>query len=382
MHQNIGLYIHIPYCKKKCRYCDFLSFGDRYPIDGSKYFQALRDELGYVSDAFGKHSDYRIRSIFIGGGTPSIAEASEIAGIMDGIRNKFCVDKNAEITVEANPGTVTQEKLNIFYREGINRLSLGVQSLDDSVLKAMGRVHSAREAIEAYDMARDAGFENINMDLILGFPEQSPAVFKNTLQQSIAMGPEHISAYSLIVEEGTPLRNDIDSGFVAEPEQEADREMYHSACSILREAGYVRYEISNFARPGYESRHNMGYWTGVSYIGAGLGAASYMPGIRFKNTENMKIYLESLPDKKRDRGSDEVLSLKDEMDEFMMLGFRLAEGPDEAAFVSKFGMNYTHVYSAQLDKLLREGLIEKHASGYCLSEKGLDLGNLVFEEFV
>ncbi len=382
MHQNIGLYIHIPYCKKKCRYCDFLSFGGRYPIDGSKYFQALRNELGCLSDAFGKHSEYRISSIYIGGGTPSIAEASQIAGIMDGIRNEFCVDKNAEITIEANPGTVTQEKLNIFYREGINRLSLGVQSLDDSVLKAMGRVHSAREAIEAYDMARNAGFENINMDLILGFPEQRQAVFKNTLQQSIAMGPEHISAYSLIVEEGTPLRNDINSGFVAETEQEVDREMYHNACSILGEAGYERYEISNFARPGYESRHNMGYWTGVSYIGAGLGAASYMPGIRFKNTENMKIYLESLPDKKRDRCFDEVLSLKDEMDEFMMLGFRLAKGPDEAAFVSKFGMNYTHVYSPQLGKLLELGLIEKCTSGYCLSEKGLDLANLVFEEFV
>ena len=207
-------------------------------------------------------------------------------------------------------------------------------------------------------------------------------MFANTLKEAVALGPEHISAYSLIVEEGTPLSADIRSGLVPEPEQDEDREMYCRACRFLRETGYNRYEISNFARPGYESRHNKGYWTGMYYLGAGLGAASYLPGVRFKNTEDMRTYLERPPDKKRDTAFDEFLSRKDEMDEFMMLGFRLAEGPDGEAFAFKFKMPYTQVYRTQLRKLLEEGLIEKNASGYCLSEKGLDFGNLVFEEFV
>ena len=382
MHQSIGLYIHIPYCQRKCRYCDFLSFGDRYGIDGSEYFKALRDELQSIANEYGRNRKYGIRSIFFGGGTPSVAEASEITDTMNIIRSNFRIEDNAEITLEANPGTVTQEKLHTFYQEGINRLSLGVQSLEDDVLKAMGRIHSAQDAIRAYDMARNAGFRNINIDLMLGFPGQTLNMFTDTLHEVIAMEPEHISAYSLIVEEGTPLCRAIDSGLAAEPEQEADRDMYHSACRILGDAGYSRYEISNFARIGYESRHNKGYWTGIYYIGAGLGAASYMPGVRFKNTENMKIYLESPPNKKRDTGLDEFLSLQDEMNEFMMLGFRLAEGPDAEVFTSKFGMSYTDIYKTQLDKLLGMGLIEEHGLGYCLSEKGLDLGNLVFEEFV
>lgn len=382
MHQKIGLYLHIPYCVQKCRYCDFLSFAGRYGTDGKMYFNALREELRSLADSFGRESGCRIGSVFIGGGTPSVAESREIAETVELVRRVFYVEKNAEITVEANPGTVTREKLNAFYRAGINRLSLGVQSLDDGVLKAMGRIHSAHEAEQAYDMARSAGFQNINMDLILGFPGQSLSVFTETLKKAVALRPEHISAYSLIVEEGTPLFADIRGGLVPEPEQDADREMYHSACRFLREAGYVRYEISNFARPGYESRHNKGYWTGVYYLGAGLGAASYLPGERFKNTEDMRAYLERPPDQKRDRDFDEFLSLKDEMNEFMMLGFRLAEGPDEGAFAFKFKMPYTQVYRTQLRKLLEQGLIEKSAAGYCLSAKGLDFGNLVFEEFV
>lgn len=382
MCQEIGLYIHIPYCIRKCRYCDFLSFADRYHIDGSAYFRALQEELVFLSVRFGTGSAYRIKSVFIGGGTPSAVKTSEIVGIMNTVQNVFHLTENAEISIEANPGTVDRDQLHTFYREGINRLSLGIQSLDDNVLRAMGRIHTARDALSAYDMARNAGFCNINMDLILGFPKQSLGFFENTLHQAIALNPEHISAYSLIVEEGTPLCEDIERGHLPEPEQDVDRQMYHTACSILKEAGYERYEISNFARPGYESRHNLGYWTGVYYLGAGLGAASYLPSVRFKNTEDMRSYLESPPDRKRDRGFDEFLSCQDEMNEFMMLGFRLAKGPDEAAFCARFGAPYTQIYRKSLDKLLCEGLIEKNGLGYCLSEKGLDLGNLVFGEFV
>ena len=384
MHQkqSIGLYIHIPYCVRKCRYCDFLSFQDRYAEEGGRYFQALREELVFLSERYGQGSPYAVRSLFIGGGTPSVAESSEIVGLMETVYSRFMVEEKAEMTIEANPGTVTLEKLRIFYRTGINRLSLGVQSLDDGVLKAMGRIHSTKEAISSYEMARQVGFSDINLDLMLGFPGQSVPAFEHTLRQAIAMGPEHLSAYSLIVEEGTPLCADIDDGRLAEPEQEADRAMYHLACRLLTEAGYERYEISNFARPGYESRHNTGYWTGVPYLGAGLGAASNMEGVRFKNTEDMKTYLESLPDKKRDGAYDEPLTRQDEMDEFMMLGFRLAKGPDAATFAARFGVPYTDVYGPRLDKLLREGLIEQCPTGFCLSEQGLDLGNLVFEEFV
>ena len=335
-----------------------------------------------MSRLYSRENGYTVSSVFIGGGTPSIADDSELIGLMETVYSSFSVEDGAEVTVEANPGTVTGNQLAALFRTGVNRLSLGVQSLDDRILQAMGRIHSAKEAVEAYRLARAAGFHNINMDLMLGFPGQTAEVFEETLRQAIAMAPEHLSAYSLIVEEGTPLCSDIASGRISEPDQEIDRVMYHTACRLLAEAGYERYEISNFARPGYESRHNIGYWTGKPYLGIGLGAASCIHGIRFKNTEDMKQYLESPPDGKRDPRFDEFLSRRDEMNEFMMLGFRLAKGPEETLFTSRFGVSYREVFGKQLDKLLCDQLIQKCPNGFCLSERGLDLGNLVFEEFV
>ncbi len=382
MSLSIELYIHIPYCIRKCVYCDFNSYADRYRRDGETYFRALKRELKWRAAAYGKTSPYSIRSVFIGGGTPSVADTKEILSIMRCIFDWYSIEDQAEITIETNPGTIDHEKCRAYYQAGINRLSLGFQSLDDEILQAMGRIHSSEKAVRAYSDAVDSGFENINIDLMLGFPGQRPAVFEKTLAKVIQLRPQHISAYSLLVEEGTALARRIAQGAMQEPGQEEDRQMYRTACQWLPAAGYERYEVSNFALPGFASIHNLGYWTGVPYLGVGLGAASYLEGIRFRNTEDMEQYLKGTPEEETDRDSVEILSKKDRMDEFMMLGFRLAKGPDPQAFWQRFGQRYDQVYTEPLKRLEEQGLIQRLGRGYCLSEKGLDYGNLVFEEFV
>lgn len=361
--KEIEIYIHIPYCVRKCRYCDFLSYANASCKEKKTYFEKLADSIR-------GDSNYVVRSVFFGGGTPSSVDAEYICGILEKIKKEYRIKDNAEITLEANPGTLTPGKLKAYKDAGFNRLSMGVQSLNDELLKTMGRIHTAEEARQGFKMAREAGFDNINTDLILGYPTQTKKMFGETLDEIIEMGPEHISAYSLIVEEETPLYDAIEKGDLPEPSDEDDREMYRMACEKLKAAGYEQYEISNFAKPGYESIHNTGYWTGVPYIGYGIAAASYIDGKRLSNNEDLLPMLEERVDKETAEK------------EFMMLGFRLTKGPDSKSFFEMFGEGYEEKFAEILTGLENKKLIDKCETGYRLSAKGIDFANEVFGEFI
>ncbi|MBE7055877.1 MAG: radical SAM family heme chaperone HemW [Ruminococcaceae bacterium] len=379
MAENMELYIHIPFCVKKCRYCDFLSFDNAYRTLSEKYFHKLNEELKFYGEQSGNSE---IRSVFFGGGTPGMVSANEILEVMETVKTFYRLSPECEITLETNPGVADYEKLKAFRNMGINRLSIGVQSFDDSVLKNMGRIHSSEDAEKAFVMAREAGYENINTDLMFGYPSQTVDSFIDTLKKAIELSPEHISAYSLIVEEGTKICRDIENGLVPEPEDDVDREMYNAAFKMLTEAGYERYEISNFSKTGRESVHNLGYWTGVPYIGVGLGAASFVEGVRYKNTCDLSRYINSSVYNLRDESETDILSVKGQMDEFMMLGFRLQNGPSYKLFMEKFGVDYKKEYKETLDKLYCKGLITEIGNNFCLTDKGFDFGNEVFGEFV
>ena len=383
---NYGLYIHIPFCKEKCKYCDFLSFPcmEKY---FDEYVDALVNEIKLTGE---KHSELQgcpveVDTVFIGGGTPSLLSEKAFEEIFKEIYRSFKIKESAEITVEANPGTVSYEKLKYLRELGVNRLSMGVQSLDNDTLKFLGRIHNAGEAINAFYEARNAGFENINLDLIFGMPFDDRDSFRKTLEKVVELSPEHISCYSLIVEEGTVLQKLIDRGDVAYPSDEVDREDYYFCKERLKKAGYRQYEISNFAKKGFESRHNMRYWKQKEYIGIGLGSASFIDGKRFSNSSDFKAYVLS----KGNAPKEECISLgrKELMDEFMMLGFRMTAGPDFTEFNNKFGELPAVVYQDVLEKLKEKGLIDVvynagEITACFLTDKGLDLANIVFEEFV
>ena len=299
MKKEMELYLHIPFCVKKCDYCDFLSF----PADESikrEYVETLKREIEKVGE---RYRNCQVSTIFVGGGTPSILNSSYIVEIFDVLRRKFHVAGNAEISMEVNPGTVTKEKLSDWRRAGINRLSMGLQSADNRELKRLGRIHTWEDFLESFRRAREEGFSNLNVDLMSALPGQTMDGWMETLKRTAAQEPEHISAYSLIIEEGTPFyeRYGGKKGEALLPDEDTDRDMYHKTREFLASCGYERYEISNYAKPGRECRHNIGYWTGVPYLGLGLGAASYIEGIRFSNTRNLKEYLAGKPGDDRDR---------------------------------------------------------------------------------
>ena len=372
-----GIYGHVPFCVKKCRYCDFVSC----PADAGtkkRYVDALLTEIGRRSDKI-----VPFDTVFIGGGTPSVLEIEDLKRIGAALRNHFDITNDAEITVEANPESLTPEKAAAMREFGANRISIGFQSLAPRALGVLGRVHTKKRALEAYNNAVKAGFDNVNIDLMLGLPGEPEGEFECSLREVIALSPAHISVYSLILEEGTPLEKDISEGLAPEPDEDRDRADYHLAARLLREAGYDRYEISNFAKPGKRSRHNLRYWEQKMYFGFGPAAASYIGDRRFTNTCDIGLYV--------DKGGDaelseyDTLSLDETMREFMMLGFRLAEGPDFREFERRFGTSPTALYGDRLDELERKGLIGRKndaARPYALTEKGLDFANIVFREFV
>lgn len=375
------LYIHIPFCVRKCDYCDFLSF----PADAAAraaYMEALLREVGWAA---GKGA---VETVFIGGGTPSVLETEWIRRLLDAVYDGFSVAGDAEITIEANPGTLTREKLKGYREAGINRLSMGLQSMDDRELYKLGRIHTAAEFLENFYMAREAGFDNINIDLMSALPGQTEASWEETLGRTAKLLPEHISAYSLIVEEGTPFWERYGQGRGGLPSEDEDRAMYRRTKELLAEAGYRRYEISNYARPGYECRHNVGYWTRAPYLGLGLGAASFYGGERFCNVREMERYLALVG-----QGWENALEApwqverqavgeRDAMEEFMFLGLRLTAGIRAADFRRMFGRDIGSVYGAVLERLTGAGLLEKTADGWRLSEWGLDVSNRVLAEFL
>lgn len=424
------LYIHIPFCVRKCDYCDFLS-GPASPERQAAYLEALKNEIrltgrwhreqerirqteGQANLGIDRPADRlanrqgEISSVFIGGGTPSAVAAGQIAAILELVRESFRLTADAEITMEANPGTLTGEKLRIYRRAGINRLSIGLQSADDGELRLLGRIHTWQEFRENYQAAREAGFANINIDLMSALPGQTVASWERTLRKTVDCQPEHISAYSLILEEGTPFFRRYADHPEALPDEDSDREMYHLTKELLAGAGYERYEISNYSKPGYACRHNMGYWRRIPYLGLGLGASSLYQESRFHNTADMARYIRCLsgacgapnrlfsgsdpgrmPDPEQEwepleqiREETEALSAEDRMEEFMFLGLRLTEGIRETAFAGQFGRTLDSVYGSQLLKLTAAGLMERTEAGYRLTDWGLDVSNQVFAEFL
>ena len=374
MKDKISLYIHIPFCVRKCLYCDFPSFSGMESVFDD-YVRMLCREIDET------YSDYRgmeVKSIFVGGGTPSVLPPALLGRISDKIFSRFDVDSKAEITIETNPGTLDAKKLAEMKSMYFNRLSMGLQAWQDRLLKKLGRIHTADEFETNFLQARDAGFKNINVDLMFALPAQSLDDWQETLEKVIKLRPEHISAYSLIIEEGTPFFDMFDRGELKETDEETDRKMYYLAKEMLSDKGYKQYEISNFAKEGFECYHNKVYWRTEEYQGFGLGAHSYSDGVRFHNTYDMKEYLrgEGL------RLDKEFLSLQEKQEEFMFMGLRMNEGVSEAEFLRRFGESMDSVYGDEIKELISEELLVKKDGRLSLTDRGVDISNSVFEKFI
>lgn len=384
MKKELEIYIHIPFCVKKCAYCDFLS-GPQDKETIERYVSRLLEEIQvYASN---KHftSDYEVTTIFLGGGTPSVLKAKQIQRIFETLKNSFKISKDAEITIEANPGTVTVEKLEAYKQCGINRISFGLQSTNNEELKLLGRIHTYEEFLESYQLARACGFKNINVDLISAIPKQTVSSWEETLQKVIGLEPEHISAYSLIVEEGTPFAKVYGEGCPGEhdlPCEEEERAIYYRTEELLEKAGYHRYEISNYAKKGKECRHNLGYWERKEYQGIGLGAASLINNVRYKNTDDLLYYMEHSSDLSAIQENVEKLSLQEQMEEFMFLGLRKMEGVSVTEFKNTFGKTMEECYGEQIQKLKEQGLLEQRNARIMLTKQGIDVSNYVFSEFL
>ncbi len=374
--QPLSIYIHIPFCKRKCLYCDFLS-APACEQERESYVKALLREIPCMAE---KCRDYQVISIFFGGGTPSLLSAGQMERIMNVVKRNYDLAQNAEISMECNPATASYDTLKAYKESGINRLSIGLQSANDEELKALGRIHDYRQFLQTYEDARKAGFNNINIDLMSALPGQTLASYGETLQKVVALNPEHISAYSLIVEEGTPFY-DMELEL---PDEELEREMYYLTNSVLEKTGYSRYEISNYAKDGYECRHNLTYWTGVDYIGFGIGAASYFQGYRYKNTSDIKTYQQASFMPESDAWHEEIglLSVEEMMEEFMFLGLRLKKGISEHDFLEKFGKTVEEVYPSVLSRLIDEGVLIQKDHRIYLSKRGTDVANYVMAEFL
>lgn len=381
--KELGLYIHIPFCKQKCYYCDFVSYAKNEKFF-ERYIEALLEEMNNFFD----NNDVEIKTIYIGGGTPSIIDAKYIEKIMNFFKEKDLLKKTKEITIEVNPGTVDEEKIKCYKKAGINRLSIGLQSTDDNMLKKIGRIHCYKDFLNTYKFAKEAGFDNINVDIMIGLPKQKISDVKNTLEKIINLEPEppkHISVYSLIVEENTPIEKMINEGTLELPNEENERNMYWYVKNFLELNGYNHYEISNFAKDGYESIHNSDCWKQKEYIGFGVAAHSFINDVRFGNTSNLDEYLRNCENKdfENNRIIDEVeKDLFSKEQEFMLVGLRMIDGISIQEFKNKFGENPIFVFKSELSKLVEDGLLMVDFDRIKLTNRGLDLANLVWEEFV
>lgn len=383
-NKELEIYIHIPFCVKKCAYCDFLS-GPRDEETIELYVSSLLEEIQAhaLNEQF--TSDYEVTTIFLGGGTPSVLNTSQIQRIFETLKTSFKISQDAEITIEANPGTVTREKLLTYRTCGINRISFGLQSTNNEELKLLGRIHTHEEFLKSYHLARVCGFDNINVDLISAIPKQTLTSWEETLEKVIALEPEHISAYSLIVEEGTPFAKVYGEGCPSEhdlPSEEEERAIYYRTEELLSGVGYHRYEISNYAKAGKECKHNLGYWERKEYLGIGLGAASLIDNTRFKNTDDLLFYLEHACDLRMLQENVEKLSLKEQMEEFMFLGLRKMEGVSVTEFKNTFGKNVVECYGKQIQELTKQGLLEQKGGYVLLTRQGIDVSNFVFSNFL
>ncbi|BDG61443.1 radical SAM family heme chaperone HemW [Caldinitratiruptor microaerophilus] len=391
----IALYVHIPYCPRKCLYCDFNSHAGTARAEHEAYVAALEREMEHWARRFASGrlpapapgfpaGDPVVPTVFVGGGTPTQLDADLLARVVRRVRELFPVAPDAEFTVEANPGSVDVEgeKLAAAREAGANRISLGVQAVQDDLLRRLGRVHTAREAEEAVRLARLAGFRNLNLDLMYGLPGQTTDQFRETLEWAVAQGPEHVSAYSLIVEEGTAFHALYEAGRLSLPPEEEEEAMDRLAGSFLAAHGYERYEVSNYARPGYRCRHNLVYWRNEEYLGLGAGAHSYLGGRRFWNVRLPAAYRQAVRERGTAEEGGEALDLPVQMAETMILGLRLTDGVEEERFLRRFGRSLAEVYGTVLGRLERAGLMARAGGRWRLTPRGLRLGNRVWAEFL
>ena len=449
--KKLGIYVHIPFCVKKCLYCDFLSDKGNAE-EKTQYIDALLKEIEYYGlDDSDFSSQYEVATVFLGGGTPSILNPDVIGRILQTISDRFVMAKAPEITIECNPGTVTKEKLQVWKESGVNRISIGLQSANDDELEHLGRIHRLEEFLETYSQAREVGFTNINIDLMSAIPGQTLESYRNTLKKVLELKPEHISSYSLIVEEETPfydiygdekqamaavnLKGEIvplsevgKMGVMSMPDlpdEDTEREMYYLTEELLREHGYHRYEISNYSLDGFECAHNKSYWDGTDYIGFGIGAASYVKGIRYSNTEDFYKYINACKtkgvaqnqpyyvgagdfDEDDDYSYEEtqsarsltreefgqillaekyheaiqLISANEQMEEFMYLGLRMIKGISKQEFFNRFHINIEDIYGKQIEKLIGEELLVSDGDSIALTAKGIDVSNRVLANFL
>lgn len=410
MEEELELYIHIPFCKQKCYYCDFLSFAGR-ESHIILYIDCLIKEIKAMR-LLAVHKT--VTSVFIGGGTPSILEGHLIEKVMNAVLENYTVKQDAEITIEANPKTLTKDKLLRYKKSGIERLSIGLQSSDNEMLRKLGRIHTYEDFLENYNLARTCGFTNINIDYMSGLPGQSVADYEASLRKILELQPEHISAYSLIIEENTPFYSKYESDVLKRqmgketiflPNEECEYEITKRTQDLLKNKGYLQYEISNFAKKGYECKHNIGYWQRKDYLGFGLGAASCYQNIRFNNKDQWKDYLEIDWTKKAQLLEDSYqvnvghkilekvllsldkifiqhLSRKEQMEEYMFLGLRLTQGVSKVKFAEQFSMSLDEIYKEQLEQLLREKLLEEFEEYIVPTKRGMELNNYVCAMFL
>lgn len=395
MMNKLGIYIHIPFCIKKCDYCDFLSA----PTDAYTrqfYIRMLKKEIELSKN---KMAGYVVDTVFIGGGTPSIIEGKDIADILGTLKCNCKISDDVEITIECNPGTVTAEKLQYYKNSGINRLSIGLQSANDNELKSIGRIHNYEQFLQSYHLARETGFNNINIDIMSALPGQSEISYKETLEKVISLNPEHISAYSLIVEKGTRLHRRVEGakakGVNILPDEDVERKMYYMTKTVLQKGGYCQYEISNYSKRGFECRHNVGYWKRKDYLGFGIGAASLYKEERYNNISDLEKYISKVYSRNTDESiisankilneieeNQQKLTVQEQMEEFMFLGLRMIEGVSTEDFERKFSVGYDDVYGEITAKLVEQRLLIRDNNMIKLTQRGIDVSNHVMAEFL
>lgn len=383
--RELGIYIHIPFCKKKCDYCDFVSYAKKNGMI-EKYIDSIIKEIDYISSEI-QREEFNITTIYIGGGTPSYVEPKFIRDILEQLKKKLenRIKQNAiEVTIEINPGTVNKEKLIEYKDMGINRISIGLQSTKDDLLKSIGRIHTFEEFLEVYNLSRNIGFNNINIDIMLGLPGQTLDDIYITNDIILKLKPEHISVYSLIVEEGTLLYKKVQNGLAILPNVDIERDMYWKMKKSLEENEYKHYEISNFAKPGYESKHNMNCWKQKEYIGVGVAAHSYWNNTRFSNISNLEKYIENINNNNFSKNKiiHEIQNERSKMKEYVMIGLRKLDGVSISEFFKVFNEDLIKIFEKEIDKLIKLNLIEVKENTIKLTNKGLDFANLVWEEFV
>ena len=374
----LGIYLHIPYCLHKCGYCDFNSHPENLE-ESEVYVSALLSEIGRYST---KLTGKTVSTVFFGGGTPTLLPAASLDKLLNNVKNHFNLSSDCEITVEANPATVKQETLEQIRSSGFNRISIGVQSFSADELKLLERVHNEEEIHTTVDRARQAGFDNLSLDLMFGLPGQSPEKWKSNLRKALEKKPDHISAYSLTIEPATSFFKLHERGLLQLPAEETQLEMFQNTIDTLQSAGYEQYEISNYARPGFESRHNLNYWDNGEYLGLGAGASSYLNGERFKNTNLPSRYIREVQAGGSAVESTEKLAPLHAMGETIMLGLRRLKGIAINDFENRFQISFKKVYGKVIDPLLDEGLITLNQTHMALSRKGLYLADSVILKFM